>query len=656
MGQSLCGAPPAGYRSISVGVNDRGICSGDFIQLSLPQNLQNVVVYPGYTNQSLAGLENLPRTTALRFPLFNPSTRDSVVTILVTASENNQSVLGCVTVFVRPLRTPQVTYEGCLGREIFLFVDDPSNKSLGNLRIEWEDGTTQVVDPTQQPVVRKSFATPETNRIFTIGPAPGVTCGRSATIQVNLMGQDGYSTLKNLVTDPSDQKKVTMELSRGDQPAARGEYNLWIRRFDQPYLAQPSQQITPGKNTIQLPEEGLHCFVAYRNSYCPNNVSNEICQVILDTVQVISPTRNQISWQMPNANQVVGLPIPFQTQVERQVAQVLRYAKREDVGILGRAIVLTNFTPNARQLEDSDTDCRQPACYQVVWRTQGRVQQTTPFEVLSYSNVVCVDASTLPKPPVPEAWVSVVGEGQVQVFARSSSTSEWPLVGWEVRDRTGLLPTLGIPWLDNQSRPEEGSVCYQVRVVDACASASAWTEPLCTLHLQLSTEGELIWTGGPPFSPSEVIRYNVFAQEESLSQNQASFTATVRQYFPDVESFQSYADFSVEASSSTGRLSRSNAVRIAIQPKLFFPTAFSPNGDGYNDEWFPKGRLGRIQSFQITIFDRSGVEIWSSQDVRAAWDGTYQKRPVPTGAYGYRVRYETSLVVEERVGTLHVYR
>jgi len=656
MGKSLCDAPPAGYQSISVGANTRNICSGEFVTLSLPPSLQNVVVYLGYTHQSLENLGSLTRTTALRFPLQNASTQDSLMTIVVTATQNAQPVIGCETIRVRPLRTPQVTYEGCSGRDIFLFLDDPSNLMLGRLRIEWADGASQEVDPSMEPVVKKSFAVSQANQIFTIGPAPGVLCGRTATVQVNLEGQDGYSTLKNLVTDPTDLKKVTLELTRGNQPAARGEYDLWVRPFDQPYPATPFQQIRPGKNTLQLPTDGLHCFVAYRNSYCPSNVSNEICQVLLDPVEVRSPTRNQISWQRPSLTQITGLPAPSQTSVQSQIAQVFRYDRLADVGNASLATRITNFAPNAQQLDDTDTDCRTPTCYQVVWRTEGIIQRTTRFEVLSYSNIQCLDPANLPKPPAPETWVSVLGDGQVQVLANPTVSWFAPIPTWEVKDRTDPLPPLGLPWVDTQNRPEQAPVCYQVRVVDACLSASVWSDPICTLHLQLAPNGELSWTSDSPFSSDPVRRYEVFAQENTIIQNQASFTSAVQSFFPDTDGFQDFIEFYIEASNSTGRRSLSNVVRLVLQPKVFFPTAFSPNGDGQNDTWFPKGRLGRITSYQLTLYDRTGRVLWSSQRTEEAWDGTYRQQPVPTGVYHFRVQYQTPLASEDRVGSVHLYR
>jgi gliding motility-associated-like protein len=61
---------------------------------------------------------------------------------------------------------------------------------------------------------------------------------------------------------------------------------------------------------------------------------------------------------------------------------------------------------------------------------------------------------------------------------------------------------------------------------------------------------------------------------------------------------------------------------IIIDPEFtfFIPNAFSPNGDGVNDEFFGKGDY--INKFEMFIFDRWGNLIWFSDDINKHWDGT----------------------------------
>ncbi|MDE6062756.1 MAG: T9SS type B sorting domain-containing protein, partial [Duncaniella sp.] len=66
------------------------------------------------------------------------------------------------------------------------------------------------------------------------------------------------------------------------------------------------------------------------------------------------------------------------------------------------------------------------------------------------------------------------------------------------------------------------------------------------------------------------------------------------------------------------------------------PNAFSPNGDGVNDEW--KVSYSSIVSFDCHIFDRYGHEMASFSDPSLGWDGKYKGKLVPSGAYYYVIK------------------
>jgi gliding motility-associated-like protein len=53
------------------------------------------------------------------------------------------------------------------------------------------------------------------------------------------------------------------------------------------------------------------------------------------------------------------------------------------------------------------------------------------------------------------------------------------------------------------------------------------------------------------------------------------------------------------------------------------PNAFTPNGDGSNDEFCLKGWSECTSSFRIAIFDRWGEKVFESEDPSFCWDGKY---------------------------------
>jgi len=56
---------------------------------------------------------------------------------------------------------------------------------------------------------------------------------------------------------------------------------------------------------------------------------------------------------------------------------------------------------------------------------------------------------------------------------------------------------------------------------------------------------------------------------------------------------------------------------------VFVPNAFTPNGDGLNDHFFPKGiGINPTDGYQLLIFNRWGEIIWTGSALDNEWDGT----------------------------------
>jgi gliding motility-associated-like protein len=69
---------------------------------------------------------------------------------------------------------------------------------------------------------------------------------------------------------------------------------------------------------------------------------------------------------------------------------------------------------------------------------------------------------------------------------------------------------------------------------------------------------------------------------------------------------------------------------------VFIPTAFSPNGDGYNDKFRVQNfKFEKVQEF--LVFNRLGEEIFSGKD-NSGWDGTYRGKKSDMDTYMYLIR------------------
>jgi gliding motility-associated-like protein len=73
---------------------------------------------------------------------------------------------------------------------------------------------------------------------------------------------------------------------------------------------------------------------------------------------------------------------------------------------------------------------------------------------------------------------------------------------------------------------------------------------------------------------------------------------------------------------------------------IWFPNAFTPNGDGLNDFFRPVG--SEITRYTMQIFDRWGTMIFMSNDIAVGWDGTYKGGNSAPDVYTYQVTFESA--------------
>jgi gliding motility-associated-like protein len=80
--------------------------------------------------------------------------------------------------------------------------------------------------------------------------------------------------------------------------------------------------------------------------------------------------------------------------------------------------------------------------------------------------------------------------------------------------------------------------------------------------------------------------------------------------------------------------SATSSVKVIVSPTIVIPNAFTPNGDGVNDQWNIVG-LQAYQQCTVDIYDRNGQKVFHSVGYGVPWDGTYAGKQVPYGAYYY---------------------
>ncbi len=84
----------------------------------------------------------------------------------------------------------------------------------------------------------------------------------------------------------------------------------------------------------------------------------------------------------------------------------------------------------------------------------------------------------------------------------------------------------------------------------------------------------------------------------------------------------------------------SDEICLVLSTNLGIPNAFSPNGDGINDEF--KISDGIYNNFVLMIYNRWGNLIFNSNDPSIGWDGNFDGQPVNSGTYRYKLSFQNA--------------
>ncbi|MEX1188858.1 MAG: CUB domain-containing protein [Bacteroidia bacterium] len=76
---------------------------------------------------------------------------------------------------------------------------------------------------------------------------------------------------------------------------------------------------------------------------------------------------------------------------------------------------------------------------------------------------------------------------------------------------------------------------------------------------------------------------------------------------------------------------------VELGYKLYVPTAFTPNADGYNDVFQAYGE--DVKEFELRIYNRWGELLYTSYDIENGWDGKSKlnDKVAPGGVYVYKI-------------------
>lgn len=194
---------------------------------------------------------------------------------------------------------------------------------------------------------------------------------------------------------------------------------------------------------------------------------------------------------------------------------------------------------------------------------------------------------------------------------------------------------LSDPQISNPTGSPDQSIVYTVTITDTVCNYSRDLEVNITVNaspdIQLSKSNDLnCAVGATQLSVTGADRYEWMPDASLSALNISNPVAR-----PDKTT-----TYTVKAY-STGGCASEDSITVYFEKTgiadLYLPTGFTPNGDGKNDV-FRVVTAGSVAVKELSVFNRWGELVFTTQNASKGWDGTFKGVPVEAGAYYWFVR------------------
>ncbi len=179
--------------------------------------------------------------------------------------------------------------------------------------------------------------------------------------------------------------------------------------------------------------------------------------------------------------------------------------------------------------------------------------------------------------------------------------------------------------------------CYKLTLTDSCGNTSDDSLITCPILLQSQKNNNdqhlsdwWKYENGNTVMPTYTVEVYDNTNKIINSFNVSTDTNFV---YNDVALDVPYYRYRVKASLNGVVFYYSNFTEVRNEILIFIPDAFTPNGDGVNDDFKVFGKY--FKDFKLSIFNRWGDLVYYSENRNEGWKGDYQGQPSIPGVYAY---------------------
>lgn len=303
---------------------------------------------------------------------------------------------------------------------------------------------------------------------------------------------------------------------------------------------------------------------------------------------------------------------------------------------------------------DQDILCGTEYCYQLISETENVDGSTVEIS----SNTLCEIGFSDQLPDAVTTFYSSITETETIAltweYANAQSVQNFILTS----SNNGAKDTLASDvreFLYTDELTIEAPNCYSIQVLDKCANLSVNNPSTCPTLVNIEKTGAytyfISWT---EYTGFDAPQYTLTLTDQNgaiiLSEVNFSFEKEI-----DVRDY-SAAQINVQieiTDKNTSSSSYSNKELIDLKTYIFFPTGFTPNGDGLNDTFYPVGAF--VSEYSLEIRNQWGQLVYAGNN--EAWDGFFKAEPAVSGVYIYKsVVKDEKGVSYERSGTVTLIR
>ncbi|NJL15623.1 MAG: T9SS type B sorting domain-containing protein, partial [Microscillaceae bacterium] len=530
---------------------------------------------------------------------------------------------------IRETPLPLFELKLCADLEVSLTLSDNQYQQY---LINWGDGSPLQTATGNGEVLRRQYALGGTYVVSVTGNYIPGNCGATDARIVSPITGLNAPAVSQLTTEVNSLTEGRVRLTLSTD--SNFQYRIFRTGNPLPLATIENTQgntqpVLNNLNTVS----GDVCFQIITADECGNELDEGVlyCQMTLGALA--EDSQNRITW-MPYANP----PLPLNT-----FQQYVLYRNEQPIQLF------TDLAANA--YVDTEVDCNIEYCY----RIEARFSSAT-LNFRSISNTACVTAFSSQIPgPVLHLNSTVETPRSVRLFWERPEGA--PIVEYRIQRGGAEFASLGSETqaLDTDLGLSQ-RLCYEVQYVNICGQLSALASRTCPVLLRASQPeaGQVLLTWTPYENPENLfVQYQV----EKLDELGAVYANIP---LPSLSTLQ-YTDLEAKTDRQVLRyrirtvidanrqiFSVSNVVEITQTFRLFFPNAFTPNQDGKNDVFAPKGLF--IKNFRMSIYNRLGLVMATVQSLEEGWDGTYQGQLAPGDAYIYVAE------IEDFMGNRHTQR